>query len=112
MGQFVGDYVNGLGKVREKSLVAITEHHLTSVPERVVVVDTAVHVAIQTHAAAIDRVAIEDLFKEVASRPQSVERPIDGIILGQQTILGPCDGGSGKHRALFAIENGQSAVAA
>jgi hypothetical protein len=52
------------------------------------------------------------LFKEVASRPQSVERPIDGIIRGQQTILGPCDGGSGKYRALFAIEDGQSAVAA
>jgi hypothetical protein len=55
--------------------VAVAEHHGLTVPESVVVASAEMHVAVQAHAAVIDRIALKDLLVQASRRAEAVEGP-------------------------------------
>ena len=61
MGEFVADHVESDGEAVEELPVAVAEHHLPAVPERVVVVLPVMDRGAERHALVVDRVAPEDL---------------------------------------------------
>ena len=78
--QLVADDVDPSGEVHEDNAVAIAVNHLRSVPERVVELHAIVNGGVETHAAAIDGVAAEDLIVEIIRVAGVVVRLVDSDV--------------------------------
>ena len=72
--QLVADHVQRAREALEDHAVAVAEHHLASVPERVAELGAVMDRRLQAHAAAVDRVA-------------PVHVPVE-LVGGAQTVIG------------------------
>jgi len=72
MHELVTDHIHRHGEAVEELFVAVPEHHLDAVPERVRVVLVEVDRPQQGHPRSVDRVAVERLGEQVVGRAQTV----------------------------------------
>ena len=79
MCQFMPDNVESLGETpsSEYDAVAITENHLTAVPESVVVFVLEMDGADEIHAKVVDRIPPENVVVEIEGRFESIVTLID-----------------------------------
>ena len=79
MRQFMPDNVESLGESPsgEYDAVAITENHLTAVPESVVVFVLEMDGADEIHAKVVDRIPPENVVVEIEGRFESIVALID-----------------------------------
>jgi hypothetical protein len=50
----MGDHVKGAGEVGEQDTITVPEHHLLSIPKRIVVAGIEVDVPVEAHPSIID----------------------------------------------------------
>ena len=89
VGQLVGHHVDGTGEAGEQDAVAVTEDHLRTVPERVVVVPVEMDRARQGRARIVVRVASVDVEVEIPGRTEPVVHPVRFDVPGRRVGLPP-----------------------
>ena len=63
-----------IGEAVEEVAVAVAEHHLLAVPERVVVAAPVVDGRVEMQALVVDRIAVVDVGEEIERRAEPVVR--------------------------------------
>src|SRR5664280_1795952 len=105
VGQLVADHVDSLGEALEDLPVAVAVHHLSAVPEGVVVAPLVMDGGDERHAAVVDRVAAEDVVIEVVRSAGAVVGLVDRDVLARRVALTPRLR-AGELRAVFGVVHG------
>ena len=104
VGQFVADQIQGASEALEDFAIAVAEHHLRTVPERILVLLPVMHGANQGKTLIVDRVAAMHFPEEIIARPQGVIGFVDRWVTCRRLALNAHRHPRQEHLALGVMD--------